>query len=272
MLSFLFWPILSSLLAGSILTSLYYLYFFFKSYFQNNFISAITIESSDMMFQWVLDYLLEKGYISKGMSNFTCKIQRASKSHYIWQKQDDINQDLDRPKISYTPGSGYHSFVYKGLTIYFTHEIIDRLTVGYDRKPLTVESIKLFAYGTKHVKTLKELCEEAMNKAMTLDKDKTSIYALGDFWTVWEKVQSKRQRPLDSVILDSNIAEEVMNDITNFKQNNQWYIDRGVRFFTILTIHKYVLSNKRYHIEEGIYYMVPQEPAKLHFSSHWQGN
>lgn len=229
MISFLFWPIVSSLLAGFILTSLYYLYFFVKSYIENHFISAITIESSDMMFQWVLDYLLEKGYISKGMSNFNCKIQRASKSHYIWQKQDDFNNDLDKPKITYTPGSGFHSFYYKGLKVFFVHKIIDRLTVGFENKPLTIESIRLFTYGTKHVRTLKELCDEAMNKALNMDKDKTNIYALGNFWSaVWEKVQSKRQRPLESVILDSNIAEEITNDIINFKQNNQWYIDRGV--------------------------------------------
>ena len=195
--------------------------------------STLTIESSDLMFQWVLDYLLLKGYISRGMSNFTCKIQRNEKNKYIWEAGKDFDQDFDRPKIAYTPGVGYHSFLFKGLRIYFTHVVIDRVTVGFERKPMTVESIKLMSYGLGNVGKLKELCDEAMLYAMNQDKNKTSVYALHEWLSIWEKVQTKRQRPLETVILDANITEEIMNDMVNFKQNQQWYIDRGVYIYHI---------------------------------------
>ena len=228
MLYFLLVPLLTSLLAGTLLTVLYYLCFFLKSFVQNHFISTISLDSSDLTFQWVLDYLLIKGYISRGMSNFTCKIRRSAKSGPIWESSKDFNKDQEKPKIIYTPGIGYHSFVYKGLRIYFTHVVIDRLTVGFERKPMTVESIKLLAYGFGHVEKMKELCEEAVKFAMIQDKDQTNIYAISEYLNVWEKVQSKRHRPIETVILDCNITEEVMNDISNFKQNNKWYVDRGV--------------------------------------------
>lgn len=237
MFSFLFWPVISSLLAGGVLTIFYYIYFFLKNFIQSHFISSITIESSDLMFQWILDYLIFKGFISHGLSNFTCKIERNSKARPFWRKSNDFDQDFTKPKISYTPGIGYHSFSYKGFKVYFTHQILDRLTVGFERKPVTVESITLFTYGLSHVKTLQGLCDEAMTHSLVSEKDVTNIYALGDWGSIWEKVQSKRQRPIETVILDANITEEIMNDITNFKQNQQWYIDRGVNTYFIKKIN-----------------------------------
>jgi mitochondrial chaperone BCS1 len=80
------------------------------------------------------------------------------------------------------------------------------------------------------MKVLKELCECSLSYSISKDKGCTNIYAISGWLNIWEKVQSKKQRPISSVILDSNIAEEVINDIINFQKNAQWYIDRGVPY------------------------------------------
>lgn len=228
MLSIIFWSVVSSLLAGGLLTTAYYLYFFLKNYIETHFVSSITLESQDNMFQWTLDYLFFKGYISKGISNFTCKLQRTQKSSPFWSSSKEIDQDLQKPSISYTPGIGFHTFMYKGLKINFTHKLLDKMRVGYEKKPVSNESITLFAYGLGHVHILKDLCNEALNHALEHEQDTTNIYALARYFNFWVKVQSKKHRPLDTVILDSNISDEIINDVKNFKQSRDWYIARGV--------------------------------------------
>lgn len=234
MLSLLIWSIFSSILAGGVATLCYYIYFFIKTYIETHFISAVTLDSHDNMYQWTMDYLILKGYIKKGISNYNCRVQRSQKGGPCWINADDFDQDTEKPKISYSPGIGFHSFKYKGLNIHFSHQVQSRTTVGFDRKPTTIESIRMFTYGLGHVKQLKELCQEAMEYAISQDKDKTNIYSLAEYFNLWEKVQSKKNRQLDSVILDSNITEEIMNDIINFKQNLPWYIERGVIFLKFI--------------------------------------
>jgi mitochondrial chaperone BCS1 len=46
----------------------------------------------------------------------------------------------------------------------------------------------------------------------------------------WEKCQSKRPRTLDSVVLDSNIANEIIEDIDKFLNSGDWYISKGVPY------------------------------------------
>ena len=40
----------------------------------------------------------------------------------------------------------------------------------------------------------------------------------------------RRKRPLHSVILDGNQRDVIVNDVKNFIQSSQWYIDRGIPY------------------------------------------
>jgi chaperone BCS1 len=47
---------------------------------------------------------------------------------------------------------------------------------------------------------------------------------------MWDECQQKKPRPLNSVVLDSNIAETVVNDIKRFMDSSEWYISKGVPY------------------------------------------
>ena len=102
--------------------------------------------------------------------------------------------------------------------------------MGEDRKPFRSESMTLYTLSPKNMKELKELCEVSLTYSISKDKGCTNIYAISEWMNIWQKVQSKKQRPLSSVILDSNIAEEVISDIINFQTNAEWYFNRGVPY------------------------------------------
>ena len=40
----------------------------------------------------------------------------------------------------------------------------------------------------------------------------------------------RRKRPIDSVILDEGISEQIVTDVREFIQNPQWYHDRGIPY------------------------------------------
>ena len=72
------------------------------------------------------------------------------------------------------------------------------------------------AYGTDTT-IIKEFIDAALMHSMKKEWDKIAIYELG-WMQMWFKRKSKKPRSLESVILDSNLAESIMADIKNFQE------------------------------------------------------
>ena len=229
LISFLL-PIITTLLIGSVISGVYYLVDIVKDRLKSTLTSSITLESSDNLFQWVFDYLIMKGLITNSLNNISLHTERKTGSTCTFYDNKDLSSDMEKPDIAYMPSAGFHSFRYKDVKINVFHEIGNPIPTGRDRKPTRIETITLSCFGPWNIKLLKGLCEEAMSLALDKDKGNTNIYALARYDCFWEKVQSKKPRPFHTVILDTNIAEIIIDDIKNFKQTQQWYIDRGVPY------------------------------------------
>ena len=223
-----FLPLIFTLIFGGMISLVYYVTYILKSYLKSKFTSCLIIENSDPAFDWLLDYLISKGYITHTMNNVTCKTERMKKTP-DWLLNNDIASDSEKPQLNYLPSSGYHSFIYQGIKINIFHYIGRPTTEGWDRVITTPESYVLSCFGPWNIKILKSICEESINYATNKDKNLTNIFAVGRFCR-WEKVQSKRNRLFNTVILDSNIAEEILEDIQVFKKSRDWYTERGVPY------------------------------------------
>jgi len=46
----------------------------------------------------------------------------------------------------------------------------------------------------------------------------------------WVECQQKKPRPLDSVVLDTDIAQTVIGDMKRFMESSEWYISKGVPY------------------------------------------
>lgn len=223
-------PLITTLFIGGLISGIYYVIDFLKDRLTAKFLATIKLENSEPLFEWVNQFLVEKGYITQVMNNLSVKTERSS-STPGWYVNNDITGDSEKPTIIFLPAIGYHSFNFKGVKITMFHETGQTIQTGQEKKPTKLETLTLSCLWPWNLKTLKQLCEEAMDFALNKDQGKTSIYALKNMWMFeWEKVQSKKPRPFHSVILDSNVAEEIVNDIRNFKQNQAWYVQRGVPY------------------------------------------
>lgn len=47
---------------------------------------------------------------------------------------------------------------------------------------------------------------------------------------MWIKVMTKKSRTLDSVVLDTDIAQQLEADIKDFQNSGEWYLSKGVPY------------------------------------------
>ena len=218
-------PLLYTLGLGGIFGSIVYLiWYYLVEYLKKQLISTISIESSEPMFEWVMSYLSEKGLIGKSMNNLKLSISDEKKE---WWMPD---QELEKSKIKFTPGSGYHSFIYEGVRVFVSHVEGNPMTVGFERRPMKPQTIFLYAYGTRKIKILKKICEESYQHIINKDRENVNIYSKHEWWSSWTKIQSKPPRKIETVVLDSTISEEIKKDIEIFMESEKWYRKTGVPY------------------------------------------
>lgn len=63
---------------------------------------------------------------------------------------------------------------------------------------------------------IRELIDEAVVYSMDIDKGLLGIYQVAGWLSMWVKVMTKKARSLDSVVLDTDIAETLTADIRRF--------------------------------------------------------
>ncbi|KAN0042386.1 hypothetical protein ACTFIV_004950 [Dictyostelium citrinum] len=91
------------------------------------------------------------------------------------------------------------------------------------------DSLDVTVYGGNK-KVINSILETAVEYSVTLNKDKTKIYSLDQSSTFWECIACQNKRLVDSVFLDENVSEKVVNDLSNFIHGKKWYIDTGVPY------------------------------------------
>ncbi|KAK5580125.1 hypothetical protein RB653_000138 [Dictyostelium firmibasis] len=91
------------------------------------------------------------------------------------------------------------------------------------------DSLDVTVYGGNK-KVISSMLETAVEYSVTLNKDKTKIYSLDQSATFWECIACQNKRLVDSVFLDENVSEKVVNDLSNFIHGKKWYTDTGVPY------------------------------------------
>lgn len=90
------------------------------------------------------------------------------------------------------------------------------------------ETVQLTALG-RNKNIYFNILEEARQMALKEYEGKTIMYtAMGSEWRQFG--HPRRRRPLNSVVLDTGIAERIINDCREFIQNPSWYSDRGIPY------------------------------------------
>jgi hypothetical protein len=213
-------------------------YYWFQTYILNEVVSkirslfycAITISSKDENFKPVVDYLAKQ--LKDGNTLLTAETKKKKRDKNSWRREWNGVAERNPPEMDYRPAKSgaTMTFQFEGHEIYLWRTVGQTVTTGHARVPLELENLTIATFAGK-IDVLKSFINAALRDSFEEASDETNIYVLSDGWLGgWEKAMTKKPRSKDSIVLDGNISETLIEDARNFLQSSEWYAERGIPY------------------------------------------
>lgn len=181
--------------------------------FRRHYMITLEVPCRDKSYQWLLQWITYKG---------AKKTQHLSVETTFEQKETgDV-----KTKYAFIPSVGTHFFRYKNKWIKVDRTREQQTLDLHMGVPF--ETVQLTSFGTD--KNLYfNILEEARCMALKEHEGKTIMYtAMGSDWRQFG--HPRKRRPLQSVILDTGIADRLLTDCREFIKHPEWYSDRGIPY------------------------------------------
>jgi len=177
---------------------------------RRHFMTILEVPVSDPSYNWMLNWIAKRNNSSAHLS---------VKTSFQQLHSGKIETDF-----AFAPSPGLHYIWYGKFPIKVerTREkaMIDQ-THGVPYETLTLTTLG------KNKSLLEEILLEAKLMALKKQEGHTLIFkAVGTDWRQFGSPQ--RRRPLSSVVMGEGQAERIVDDVNNFLNSQQWYIDRGI--------------------------------------------
>lgn len=174
--------------------------------------ASLEVTSKDVGYKWVLQWIRAKGGDARHLSLET--------------KFQSFENGRVETKFSYVPAVGSHFMKYKGAWFKVDRAREKELVDLSSGSPW--ESVVLTTRAqNKHL--FSELLNEARRDSRAKEAGKTVIYTA--LMTEWKPFGApRRRRPLHSVFLPGDVADQLANDVTEFTSSAHWYLDRGIPY------------------------------------------
>lgn len=237
-----------SFLVFGLISSIRYLWTHVSGQFKIHFMSFISIESEDDIYEHVMDWLGGQS-VSK---NSLCLMARTGT--YAWDADDvdgigdesdaNMNELLNfsnwDSKIppKFQPYFGKHKFWHKGR--YFELRRETRQTMvssGWSSMLRDEETLRLSCIG-RSTQPIKDLIKECQDRYFDKKSSRTTIRrpATKEIRSrgrnPWTKVAKRPSRPMDTVVLENDQKEIVLADINEYLHpaSPRWYANRGIPY------------------------------------------
>lgn len=186
------------------------------------FITRLEIQDNDESFYWIKIWLAQKLNNTLSISVYTRRKKR--------NLDDDAappNESKDKPNIVFVPAPGIYWTRYKNHLMIVNADRSET-SVGTGNTSVTKMqesfTIRLF---TRNRDLARQIIEEARDQALPNDGYIDIRSAQHDYWSYTSRV---RPRSLDSVILNENKVDFLLNDIKNFLKSADWYNKLGIPY------------------------------------------
>ncbi|KAI5715314.1 hypothetical protein M8J77_014012 [Diaphorina citri] len=181
--------------------------------FRRHYMITLEIPCRDKSYHWLLHWITVRG---------AKKTQHLS----VETSFEKFDTGYVKTKYDFIPSIGTHLFSYQGNWIRVERS---RESTTLDiQQGIPWETVTLTAFGRDR-SLFFNILEEARTLALKQYEGKTVMYtALGSEWRPFG--HPKRRRPLNSVVLDSGVADRILTDIRQFVADPAWYLDRGIPY------------------------------------------
>jgi len=183
---------------------------------------TLEVTSKDRSYPWVLQWLTVHGKKRNQHISVETSLKPMQNALLQTTKTSSTSSSL----FDFVPGPGQHFIWYKGMLMHvqrFREQQMLDLNTG---KPW--EKVIFTAFG-KNTHAFESILHESLILASLKEEGKTTVYT--SWGTDWRPFgQPRPRRPLNSVILDQSLAESILNDVLEWKNSSQWYLDRGIPY------------------------------------------
>ena len=196
------------------------------AWFKRRIVIEIDIPDRDEVFNWLDGWLAEHKYQKR------CRLVTVYSSKKKHNEGYDDCTPADqikhkRPKIFMSPAPGLHYLFYKGRLVILSRERKDgsdqkgSMTFGFRE----TFNIKIFS---RNKQLIIDLITEARELAYPPEDDRISVYMPN--YGSWNRTAKKIPRPIESVILDGNLTNQILEDVKEFQSSEKWYNGLGIPY------------------------------------------
>ncbi|XP_046371115.2 mitochondrial chaperone BCS1-like [Haliotis rufescens] len=180
--------------------------------FRRHCMITLEVSSRDKSYFWLLQWISTHGTRTQHLS-----------------VQTTFNQ-TETGKVStqfdFVPSPGSHFFRYGNNWIRVERnrekQMLD-LQTGVPFETVTLTSVG------RNREMFFDILDQARKLALQKQEGKTVMYtAMGAEWRQFG--YPRRKRPMSSVVLDRGISEKILDDIREFTEKPEWYIERGIPY------------------------------------------
>lgn len=225
---------------GSIATTIYFLILEAVHFVKDRFILSLALHNNQELYDQVMKFLGKQHILSitdpsKAVVRFLSAPALRSKLIHVqagvWRKKNIANTH----EYEYQPESGMHVFYYRNRIMWCVTEADDNsMPTGYDEsQSYRYESCTMNLLGNakdeNNRKILQQLMDDASKEHYNQHAGLTKVYVAHP-WINWALAAAKAKRPFNSVILDGDISQYLLNDIKTFLSSSAWYKEKSVPF------------------------------------------
>lgn len=190
-------------------------------------IIEVEVMDRDEAFNWINKWLAKHPYGAKRARMLTVKTERPSDNNNTGAPTS-VEDRQGPPQLVFSPAVGEHWFFYRGRLV-----ILERVRKDDESKGSGVSShalresflIKVF---TRNRIIARQLLEDARDLFYPPGAKRISV--LTPRYGSWNTSTKRRVRPLESVILKAGVMELLVKQIADFRENEQWYVERGIPY------------------------------------------
>ncbi|XP_076816752.1 mitochondrial chaperone BCS1-like isoform X1 [Clavelina lepadiformis] len=173
-------------------------------------ITTLEIPASDHSYSWVLEWIARR-------PDMSCHLSVKTAFHQLHSGKITTG-------FNFSPSPGSHYIWFNRLPIK-VERVREKQMMDVNRH-VPYETVTLTTLG-RNKELFEQILNEARHKALQMQQGMTLIFKpAGSEWRQFGDVQ--RRRPLQSVVLNAGQAEGILDDVQQFLNSQQWYIDRGI--------------------------------------------
>ncbi len=132
---------------------------------------------------------------------------------------DDESSANGLPRLLYSPAPGVHVFWFQGHLMWIQRDVSVNLQV--------VDTLRIHVlFGSRRF--LETLLEDVLKRTYARLIDHTLMFTVDSWAENWRKADARPRRAIDSVVLDGDIRQRLLDDAQAFFEKRSWYAAMGI--------------------------------------------